>query len=131
MEATDYDVFIIGGGQAGIPLARALAEAGKRVALAERRYLGGSCINFGCTPTKAAIASARVAHQARRAAEYRITIPTVEVDFPAVLARASRIARESREGLETSLQGSANPKLIPYHARLEGRDGDGFRVRAG
>ena len=59
-----YDVVIIGGGQAGIPLAFDLAEAGQRVALAERKHLGGSCVNFGCTPTKAAIASAKLAHQA-------------------------------------------------------------------
>ncbi|MGA7328154.1 MAG: FAD-dependent oxidoreductase [Rhodomicrobium sp.] len=53
-----YEVLIIGGGQAGIPLARGLAGTGKRVALVERKDLGGSCINFGCTPTKAAIAFA-------------------------------------------------------------------------
>src|SRR5579871_6752214 len=88
---TTYDVFIIGGGQAGIPLAWGLAGAGKRVALAERKDLGGSCVNFGCTPTKAAIASARVAHQARRAVEYGLQIPEVGVDFPAVLARARRV----------------------------------------
>lgn len=46
-ETTHYDVFIIGGGQAGIPLAHALAKAGKRVGLAERKHLGGSCVNFG------------------------------------------------------------------------------------
>lgn len=57
---TGYDVLIIGGGQAGIPLAHSLANAGKRVALAERKRLGGSCVNFGCTPTKAAIASALI-----------------------------------------------------------------------
>ena len=57
-----YDVLIIGGGQAGIPLAYRLASEGMSVALAERKNLGGSCVNFGCTPTKAAIASAKVAH---------------------------------------------------------------------
>src|SRR5690349_14764980 len=107
-----YDIFIIGGGQAGIPLAWALAETSKQVALAERKLLGGSCVNFGCTPTKAAIASARVAHQARRAAEYGLTIPTVTVDFPAVLERARRIAGESRSGLDNGLEKSENPKLI-------------------
>src|SRR3982074_2470352 len=83
-----YDVFIIGGGQAGIPLAGALVKSGRRVALAERKNLGASCVNFGCTPTKAAIASARVAHLARRASEFGLRIPTVEVDFAAVIRRA-------------------------------------------
>src|ERR1700730_5389968 len=83
-----YDVVIIGGGQAGIPLAGALVKSGRRVALAERKNLGGSCVNFGCTPTKAAIASARVAHLARRGRDYGLLIPTVGVDFGAVIGRA-------------------------------------------
>src|SRR5262250_697704 len=97
---TRYDVLIIGGGQAGIPLARALAKAGKRVALAERKDLGGSCINFGCTPTKAVIASARAAFQARRASVFGLRVPTVEVDFPSVLDRARSIVLQSRGSLE-------------------------------
>lgn len=129
MEAINYDILIIGGGQAGVPLAHALAQGGKRVALAERGHLGGSCVNFGCTPTKAAIASARVAHQARRAAEFGLKIPVVEADFPAVLERAKGILTESRDGLEKDLKNSANPKLLRGHARLEGRDGEAFRVR--
>ena len=128
---TTYDVFIIGGGQAGIPLAWGLAGAGKRVALAERKDLGGSCVNFGCTPTKAAIASARVAHQARRAVEYGLQIPEVGVDFPAVLARARRVAYESRQGLDTGFEQTENPRLIRGHARFEGRAEAGFRVRVG
>ena len=129
--APDYDVVIIGGGQAGIPLAWALAQAGKHVVLAERKFLGGSCVNFGCTPTKAAIASAKVAHQARRGAEYGLHIPSVEVDFPAVLARARREALESRQGIEQGLHGVENPKLLPHHAHLKGESEDGFRVIVG
>lgn len=123
-----YDVLIIGGGQAGIPLAFDLAEAGKRVALAERKHLGGSCVNFGCTPTKAAIASARLAHQARRAAEYGLRIPSVEVDFPAVLERAKGLAARSRTNLERSFEGSGNPRLLPGHAAFLGREGALFRL---
>jgi pyruvate/2-oxoglutarate dehydrogenase complex dihydrolipoamide dehydrogenase (E3) component len=131
MTALDYDVLIIGGGQAGIPLAWSLAQAGRRVALAERKQLGGSCINFGCTPTKAAIASAKVAHQARRGAEYGLRIPTVEIDFPAVLARACATALDSRHGIERGFAGSENPKLLPHQARLQGKDEHGFRVLVG
>src|SRR5437868_9472196 len=124
-----YDVLIVGGGQAGPPLARSLAQAGKRVALAERKYLGGSCVNFGCTPTKAAIASARVAHLARRAASFGLKIPTVEVDFPAVLARAKEILMGSRNGLRKGFEDSDNPILLRGHARLDGREDDNFRLR--
>src|SRR3984893_11852354 len=119
---------IVGGGQAGPPLARDLAKAGKKVALAERKYLGGSCVNFGCTPTKAAIASARVAHLARRATDFGLRIPQVDVDFPAVLRRANAIALESRTSLDKSFENSDNPKLVRGHARFLG---PGFELQVG
>src|SRR5262245_43916751 len=100
-----FDVLIIGGGQAGIPLAHALAEAGRNVALAERKDLGGSCVNFGCIPTKAVIASARAAFQARRGAVYGLRIPTVEVDFSAVLDRARSILMQTRSSIERGFAG--------------------------
>jgi len=131
MDNATYDVLIVGGGQAGIPLAYKLAGEGMSVALAERKYLGGSCVNFGCTPTKAVIASAKVAHQARRASEYGLEIPEVRVDFPAVLERARGMAELKRSGLEEGLEGSENPLLIQGHARFEGREGEGFRLRVG
>jgi Pyruvate/2-oxoglutarate dehydrogenase complex, dihydrolipoamide dehydrogenase (E3) component, and related enzymes len=125
-----YDIVVIGAGQAAMPLCFALAEKGKRVALVERKHLGGSCANFGCTPSKAVIASARVAHLARRGSEYGLKIPTVTVDFSAVLEGARAIARESRDGLQEDLAAVENPTLLRGHARLEGRDSDGaFRVR--
>lgn len=130
-----YDVLVIGGGQTGIPLVFALARAGRRVALAERKLLGGSCVNFGCTPTKAAIASAKLAYQARRAGEYGIRIPTVDVDFAAVIGRARSVAAHSREGHDHRLERSENPTLLRGHARLEGHEGvnghGGFVVRVG
>ena len=126
-----YDVLIVGGGQAGVPLAHKLAAEGMSVAVAERKDLGGSCVNFGCTPTKAAIASAKVAHQARRASEYGLEIPEVRVDFPAVLLRAKEIAVRRREGMEGGFEGIENPLLIRGHARFEGREDEGFRLRVG
>ncbi|QIN83707.1 mercuric reductase [Rubrobacter tropicus] len=128
---TDYDVLIIGGGQAGIPLAYKLAGEDRTVALAERKDLGGSCVNFGCSPTKAAIASAKVAFQARRASEYGVEIPEVRIDFPAVLRRARGVAETKRAGLDKGLQGSENPALIRGHARIEGKEQGGFRVSVG
>lgn len=126
-----YEVLIIGGGQAGIPLARDLAGMGKRVALAERKDMGGSCINFGCTPTKAAIASAKVAHLARRGAAFGLNIPTVDVDFLRVLQRARNISIEFRRGLDKRVDGTENLRLFRSHVRFEGRERDGFRVRLG
>ena len=126
-----YDVVIVGGGQAGVPLAHKLAAEGMSVALAERKDLGGSCVNFGCTPTKSAIASAKVAHRARRASEYGLEIPEVRVDFPAVLRRAKEISVRRREGMESGFEGLENPTLMRGHARLEGRESERFRLSVG
>ena len=84
-----YDVVIIGARQAALPLARKLADKGRSVAIAERKHLGGSCVNFGCTPTKAVVASARVAHLARRAGEFGISVPAVRADFPKYSGKAT------------------------------------------
>ncbi len=128
-EHENFDVLIIGAGQAGVPLAHALAKLGKRVGLAEREHLGGSCVNFGCTPTKAVISSARMVHQARRAAEFGLRIPTVEVDFQAVLERAKRIVKESRNSLKEGLENSDNLKLLCGHAKIESREANRFLLR--
>ena len=76
--ASDYETFdavVIGAGQAAKPLAIALGQAGWKTAVIERKHVGGSCINFGCTPTKAMAASARVAYLARRAAPFPVPPP--------------------------------------------------------
>jgi pyruvate/2-oxoglutarate dehydrogenase complex dihydrolipoamide dehydrogenase (E3) component len=130
-DSADYDLFVIGAGQAGPPLAIALAKKGWRVALAERNLLGGSCVNFGCTPTKAAIASARVASLARRAASFGIRIGSVEPDLTAVLDRARGIVDQSRIGLRESLANEPNVEVIHAHAQFDGRTGNRLRIRAG
>jgi len=120
-----YDVLIIGAGQAGIPLARKLAESGRRVALAERKHLGGSCVNFGCTPTKAVLASARVVHLAQRAADFGIRLPPAEIDFFKVLQRARKIVEESKTGLHKGLS-DCGADVLRGQARLTGRAESGF-----
>jgi pyruvate/2-oxoglutarate dehydrogenase complex dihydrolipoamide dehydrogenase (E3) component len=125
--ADTYDMLLIGAGQASLPLAETLADKGWRVAVAERKHLGGSCVNFGCTPTKAVIASAKLAHQAKRALEYGITIPEFSVDYAAVIERAKRISADSRESLQKYF-GEGNPELIEGHAKFVGRKGEVFRL---
>ncbi len=71
--AQQFDAIIVGAGQAGPSLAARLAKAGRRVALVERHLLGGTCVNTGCTPTKALVASAHAAHLARRGADFGVT----------------------------------------------------------
>ena len=123
-----FDVLIIGAGQAAIPLARKLSAAGKRVGLAERKLVGGSCVNFGCTPSKAAFASARVAHLARSAASLGLDIKSISVDFPAVLKRARTIVERSRTSLEKGLDHSPT-QLLRGHARFTGKEGDAFQLQ--
>jgi pyruvate/2-oxoglutarate dehydrogenase complex dihydrolipoamide dehydrogenase (E3) component len=119
-ERERFDAIIIGVGQAAKPLALALGAAGWRTAVIERQHVGGSCINFGCTPTKTLAASARVAHLARRAADYGIRAGAVEVDMAAVRQRKRAIVERFREGVRTALEGAANVELIMGHGRFAG-----------
>ena len=120
------DVLIIGAGQAASPLARLLADKGQQVALAEAEQIGGSCVNYGCTPSKTIIASAKVAHQARRSADYGIHTGEVTVDFQKVLQRAHTISAGMREYNEKSLQ-RRHVKILRDYAIFE----DAHHVRVG
>ncbi|MBS1857216.1 MAG: FAD-containing oxidoreductase [Acidobacteria bacterium] len=117
---TSYDAIIIGTGQAGPPLAGRLAAAGMKVAIVERKRFGGTCVNTGCIPTKAMVASAYVAHMARRAAEYGVGIGAgVTVNLKEVMARKDSISGRSREGVEKWLRGMSNCTVYTGHARFE------------
>jgi pyruvate/2-oxoglutarate dehydrogenase complex dihydrolipoamide dehydrogenase (E3) component len=116
---TEYDAIIIGTGQAGPSLARRLAASGDRVAILERGHFGGTCINTGCTPTKAMVASAYAAHLARRANEYGVTVGgPVSVDMKQVKARKDAIVGVSRTAVEASLRRTSNVTVIQGHGRL-------------
>jgi pyruvate/2-oxoglutarate dehydrogenase complex dihydrolipoamide dehydrogenase (E3) component len=117
--ARRYDAIVIGAGQAGVPLARDLAAAGRRVALVERAHVGGTCYNEGCTPTKTMIASARVAYLARRAADFGVTTGPVEVDLATVRQRKRDIVAEWRTGMEKRLRDTPGLDLIWGEARFE------------
>ncbi len=130
MPEIEIETAIIGGGQAGVPLARALARAGRGVVLIERAHLGGSCVNFGCTPSKAVIASAGLAADARRAATLGIRIQGLEVDFPAVMDRARDLAARARDELDASLARQEHLTVLGAHGRLDGRQDGRFRIRA-
>lgn len=108
-----FDAIVVGAGQSGPPLAGRLANAGRKVALVERKHIGGTCVNDGCTPTKAMVASARVAHQVRRAAEYGIIAPgPVRIDMKAIKTRRDRIVQASVDSLTSWLTGLDNLTLI-------------------
>lgn len=116
----DFDAIIIGAGQAGPPLAARLSAAGMNIALVERKYFGGTCVNTGCVPTKTMIASAYAARMAQRAQEYGVVLKSpVTVDMMAVKARKDAISLRLRKGVEASLQGLKNCTLFRGQARFE------------
>ena len=119
-EGDRYDAIVIGSGQGGNPLAEALAAAGRRVAMIERKHVGGTCVNEGCTPTKTMVASARVAYLARRARDYGVRAGRVTVDMAAVRRRKRRIVNLWRSGSERGLEKADGLDLIRGEARFEG-----------
>src|ERR1700760_2497816 len=102
--AETFDAIIIGSGPGGDPRAGALAEAGKKTAMIERKDVGGTCINRGCTPTKTMVASARVAYLARRAADYGVGVGPVAIDMGKVRERKRAIVASFRQGNEKRLE---------------------------
>jgi pyruvate/2-oxoglutarate dehydrogenase complex dihydrolipoamide dehydrogenase (E3) component len=115
-----FDAIIIGAGQAGPALAARLTKAGQTVAFVERKLFGGTCVNTGCTPTKAMVASAYAAHVARRSGDYGVSIDTaIEVDMKVVNARRDGIVAKSRDGVEKSLRDNPKVSVFKGTARFE------------
>jgi pyruvate/2-oxoglutarate dehydrogenase complex dihydrolipoamide dehydrogenase (E3) component len=115
-----FDAIVIGAGQAGPPLVERLTGAGMTVAMIERHLFGGTCVNTGCTPTKTLVASAEVAHQARRAIDYGVRIAgSVSVDMRLTKARKDAVVMASRDRLEKWLRGMDRCTVFQGHARFE------------
>jgi dihydrolipoamide dehydrogenase len=134
-----YDAIIIGTGQGAVPLAIQLAKSEHKTAVIERAHLGGSCINFGCTPTKTMIASARVAYLASRGSDYGINTGKIRIDFKKIRERKREIVRSFRSGIEKSLdhdkidllrgEGSfVSEKKIRIHGQNEEREVTGDKI---
>ena len=85
----------------------------------ERKLVGGTCVNYGCIPTKTLVASAHAAHVARRGAEYGIGTGDITVDMAKVKARKDKIMLGDRDGVESWLEGMDGRTLIRGHARFE------------
>jgi len=117
-----YDAIIIGSGQAGTPLSTALAAAGMHTVLIERKHVGGTCINEGCTPTKTMVASGRVAYLARRAADYGVHTGAsdISIDLGKVRERKRKIVESFRNGSQLRIEKAANLELIFGDARFAG-----------
>lgn len=114
-----FDAIIVGAGQAGPPLAGRLTDDGQTVAVVERKLVGGTCVNYGCIPTKTLVASAHAAHVARRGAEFGVGTGDISVDMSKVKARKDKVMLGDRHGVESWLDGMAGCTLIRGHARFE------------
>ena len=118
--AKTYDAIVIGTGQAGPSLAVRLAGVGQQVAVIERKFFGGTCVNTGCIPTKTMVASAYAAQLARRAVEYGVNVGgPVTVDMKRVKARKDAVSEKSRTGVEGWLRGTKNLTVYEGQARFE------------
>ncbi len=117
---TTYDAIVIGTGQAGNPLSKALAGAGLKTAVIERLYIGGTCVNVGCTPTKTMVASARVAYLARRAADYGVHTGAVSINMTEVRKRKQSIVDSFRNGGQRSIEETKNLELLFGEASFTG-----------
>lgn len=115
-----YDAIIIGAGQAGTPLAKKLAGAGWKTALVEKRMIGGTCVNDGCTPTKTMIGAARVTYIAGCAQSFGIPSDPSRIDITKVKARKDAIVQNAVEGLTKSVTSTPNLDYITGNAVFTG-----------
>jgi len=115
-----YDAIVIGSGQSGTPLAKALAKAGRKTAIIERQYIGGTCVNVGCTPTKTMFNSARVAYLARRSSEYGVHSGAVTVNMSEVRARKQGVVDSFRDGGLRGIEQTSGLDLFKGEASFTG-----------
>ncbi len=133
-----YDAVIIGCGQGGAPLAKKLAGHGWKTALVEKMYVGGTCVNAGCTPTKTMISSAKTAYTVMQAENYGVQTTGYEINIQTILARKNKVVESFRKGLQEGLERTENLELIFGAASFIGdktlkvclNDGEGEEVSA-
>jgi pyruvate/2-oxoglutarate dehydrogenase complex dihydrolipoamide dehydrogenase (E3) component len=126
-----YDAIVLGAGQAGTPLCRALANAGMHTAIVEREHVGGTCVNEGCTPTKTMIASGRVAYLARRGADYGVNTGAIRIDMARVRKRKRDIVKNFRGRNEQGIAKTKNLDLIYGEAAFTGPKSLRVKLRDG
>ena len=130
-EAEQYDAVVVGAGQAGGPLASALARAGRKTVIIEREHVGGTCVNVGCTPTKTMVASARVAYLARRGADYGVQTGPIAVEMTKVRQRKRDIVESFRSGSQKRLEETDGLTLLMGDASFTGPKALEVRLNGG
>jgi pyruvate/2-oxoglutarate dehydrogenase complex dihydrolipoamide dehydrogenase (E3) component len=107
-----YDAIIIGSGQGGTPLAKKLAGAGYHTALIERRWVGGTCVNDGCTPTKAMVASAKAASQVKNSESLGVFVDSHHIDIETIISRQQGMVSSFRSGSKKKILSTDNLELM-------------------
>ncbi len=130
-DSQQYDAIVIGSGQAGTPLSMALAGAGMRTVLIERKHVGGTCVNEGCTPTKTMVASGRVAYLARRGDDYGVQTGPIGIDMAKVRERKRKIVDSFRNGSQARIEKTTNLELIFADASFSGPKTVTLQLRQG
>jgi len=126
-----FDAIIIGSGQGGMPLSSALAGAGWRTVLVERQYIGGTCVNVGCTPTKTMVASGRVAYLTRRGQDYGVHTSDLLIDLRRIRQRKRDIVESFRSGSQARLEKTENLSLVFGDASFVDTKSVAVRMRDG
>jgi pyruvate/2-oxoglutarate dehydrogenase complex dihydrolipoamide dehydrogenase (E3) component len=116
-----YDAIVIGAGQAGTPLAKKLAGSGLKTALIEKRWLGGTCVNDGCSPTKTMLASAKAAWSVGHHKSLGVDSGPAKIDYKAILKRKNDVVHRMRRNLEKGVAETGNLDLIEGEARFTGK----------
>lgn len=119
MNAEQFDAIIIGAGQSGPSLTASLAAAGKKVAIIERKYFGGTCINNGCIPSKTYVAHAKVIHSIRTAEKFGVDVSGFTIDLTKIKAKKDSILLDMRSHLKQWLTTLKNCTVIEGHASFE------------
>ncbi|MFK7816450.1 MAG: FAD-dependent oxidoreductase, partial [Gammaproteobacteria bacterium] len=123
-----YDAIVIGAGQAGPSLAAKLVSENLKTAIIERKLFGGTCVNNGCIPTKTLVASARVAHMARRGEEFGVDIPDVKMDMKKVKARKDAVVQQSNQGVTGWMKDMKGLDVYEGHGQFEDSKLEGSHV---
>lgn len=115
-----FDAIVIGSGQGGVPLAKKLAKAGWQTAIVEKRWIGGTCINDGCTPTKSMIACGAAAHVIANSQEWGITVSDFKVDLEKIIARKNKVVEMFRGGATKGLEKTDGVSILYGEAVFSG-----------
>ena len=115
-----YDLFVIGAGPGGYEAAAHAGRMGKKVAIAEKQYIGGTCLNVGCIPTKTYLRSSKLLSDCRSGEAFAVRVSSPALDLPALIERKNRVVGTLTKGVETLLK-RTGVETIFGHARLTSR----------